>query len=179
MESTSEDLGLGVSALAVRREMVGTTERVQIWFGTVAHPDPRPAGYAIGTASLADAELGTGAVHKVTWTAGQSLGQGFSPVSVSHVLCPTTQEPRGAAAVVGMVLADLLPAAGEELVVGTLSGDVIVYSADNMIELWRTHIHGSAGCYNSLRVADLDNDGINELYIAGSSGLWRFVRPGE
>lgn len=78
-----------------------------------------------------------------------------------------------------MVLADLLPNTGDELVVGTLSGDLIIYSADTVTELWRTHIHGSAGCFNALRVADLDNDTYQELYVAGSSGLWRFVRPGE
>lgn len=122
--------------------------------------------------------LGTGALHKVTWTAGAS--HSFSQVSLTLPLHPTALEPRGASAVVGMVLADLLlPVAGEELVVGTLSGDVIVYSADTMVELWRRHVHGSAGCYNSLRVADLDNDGYRELYVAGSSGLWRFVQPGE
>ncbi len=82
-------------------------------------------------------------------------------------------------AVVGMVLGDLLPASGDELVVSTLSGDVIVYSADTMTELWRTHVHGAVGCYNSLRIEDLDDDGHMELYVAGSSGLRRLVRPGE
>lgn len=48
-----------------------------------------------------------------------------------------------------------------------------------MTELWRTHVHGSVGCFNSLRVADLDNDSFMELYVAGSSGLWRFVQSGE
>jgi hypothetical protein len=147
----------------------------QIWFGTIARPDPRPAAYGTASASLSPDELGTGSVHKITWTPGQ----GFTQLT-SRILHPTTQQARGASAVVGMVLADLLPTAtGDELVVGTLSGDLIVYSADTLSELWRTHVDGAAGCYNSLHIADLDNDTFKELYVAGSSGLWRLIRPGE
>ena len=60
-------------------------------------------------------------------------------------------------------------------IVATLSGDIILYSADSMIERWRTHVHGAVGLYNSIRVEDLDGMNGPELYIAGSSGLWRFL----
>ena len=78
---------------------------------------------------------------------------------------------------VGLKLAELLPGSpGQELIVGTLSGDLIVYQADTMQELWRTHVPGAVGFNNSIVVADLDNDPLQlpELYVAGSWGLWRF-----
>jgi hypothetical protein len=45
--------------------------------------------------------------------------------------------------------------------------------------IWRTNVTGSLGCYNSIVVDDLDADGLQELYLAGSQGIWRFVLPGE
>jgi hypothetical protein len=163
--------------LAVRRVVNSSPDQVVIWFATVAYPDPRPVAYPSPTGSLADAELSSGAVHKVTWTRGQTPN-GFTGVT-TRLLHPSTLEPRGAAAPVGMVLADLLVDPGEELVVGTLTGDIIFYNSNTMTEIWRTRVHGAAGCYGSLRVADLDNDNYQELYVAGSSGLWRFVHPDE
>ncbi len=179
LASTPDDLGLGVSALAVRHEVVGTTPQVRIWFGTIAHPDPQPAGYTQPTSGLGDADVGVGAVHQVVWIPSNLPAQQFGPVSHTRTMNPTPSASRGASAVVGMALGNLLPTSGDELVVSTLSGDVIIYSADTMTELWRTHVHGAVGCYNSIRIEDLDNDGQVELYVAGSSGLWRFVRPGE
>jgi hypothetical protein len=38
---------------------------------------------------------------------------------------------------------------------------------------------GTIGFYNSIAIEDLDDDGKNELYVAGSLGLWRFTQPGE
>lgn len=40
--------------------------------------------------------------------------------------------------------------------------------------LWRTHVPGSVGWYNSILVEDLDGDSTPELYVGGSFGLWRF-----
>jgi hypothetical protein len=177
VESTGEDLGLGVSALAVRRVINSSPDQVEVWFATIAYPDPRPVAYTNPTGILTDVELGTGAVHKVTWTRGQAPN-GFTGLT-TRVLHPTQSASRGAAAPVGMVLADLLANPGEELVVGTLTGDIIIYNADTMAEIWRTHVHGAAGCYGSMRVCDLNNDGYPELYIGGSSGLWRLVHPTE
>jgi hypothetical protein len=97
---------------------------------------------------------------------------------------PAATRPRGAFGAVGMHLADLLTGAaypGDELIVCTMAGDVIVYSADSMTERWRTHVHGAAGFYNAIRAENLDPqaDTLKELYIAGSYGLWRFIQPGE
>jgi hypothetical protein len=50
---------------------------------------------------------------------------------------------------------------------------------DTLNEVWRTHVPGSAGFFNAIRVSDLNNDGHTELYVAGSFGLWRFTQLGE
>jgi hypothetical protein len=171
------------SALAVQHEGQGSSEMLRIWFGTLAQPDARPASYGSPAGTLSDNEVGAGALHVVTW----SPCSGFTaPVWTSQTMHPTTAHPRGASGVCGLLLADLLAASPQhpefdcdELIVGTLSGDIIVYNADSMVELWRTHVHGAAGCYNSLRAEDLNGDGLKELYVAGSYGLWRFVQPGE
>ncbi|MGE3172048.1 MAG: hypothetical protein AB7O97_05430 [Planctomycetota bacterium] len=42
--------------------------------------------------------------------------------------------------------------------------------------LYATQVEGSVGNYNSIVFADLDQDGENELYVAGSLGLRRLVR---
>lgn len=69
--------------------------------------------------------------------------------------------------------------AGKELIVGTMSGDLIVLDADTMAEQWRTHVDGAIGWYNSIVAADLNNDDTNEIYVAGSKGLWRFTQHNE
>jgi len=175
---SSSDLGHGGSALAVRVEGTEANRSLRIWFGTIQHPDARPQHYANDGGALLLHEVSAGAVHVMTWSPSNGFSTAGTPLPT--LLHPTTQEPRGASAVVGMLLADLLPTVeGDELIVGTLSGDVIVYSADSMIERWRDRVTGSAGCYNAIRAEDLDGDGRKELYVAGSSGLWRFKLPEE
>ena len=44
-----------------------------------------------------------------------------------------------------------------------------------MSELWRTHVPGAIGLYNSMLAEDLDGVNGKELYVAGSWGLWRFT----
>ncbi|HEX6812872.1 MAG TPA: hypothetical protein VF384_14695 [Planctomycetota bacterium] len=178
----TQDFGFGGSALAVRHEVIGgSSEQLVIWFGTVSHPPSRPAHYTTTppTGALEDADVATGAVHRLTWIPGQ----GFT-ASTKVTLHPTTAKPRGAYGVVGLCLTDLDPLpggmfAGKELIVGTMSGDLIVLDADTMVEQWRTHVDGAIGWYNSIIAADLNNNGKNEVYAAGSKGLWRFKQQGE
>ncbi len=49
------------------------------------------------------------------------------------------------------------------------------HPADTLATVWRTHLPGAIGFYNSIVVDDLDGDGRPELYVAGSLGLWRFL----
>ena len=162
---STPDLGFGGAGLAVVPTS-GTTATV--WFGTLYDPVARSSSYANPTGTLADNELAVGAVHKVTYT----VGQGFGAVQ-SVRLHPGAGSP-GAYGVVGLLVADLLPNAGDELVVATLSGDLIICSAGTMAEIWRTRLHGAIGFSNSMVVDDLDNDNKKELYVAGSFGLVRF-----
>lgn len=172
----SGDFGYGGGALAVRQLPNGS---LRIFFGTVYGHTPRPAGYASpGQGTLLDGERATGGLHAMTWVPGAT---GFTqPLARSLAPSATT---RGGYGVVGLCVADLLPEASgpvvHELIATTLAGDVIVLNADTLTEIWRTHVPGAAGFFNSIRVADLDNDGRRELYVAGSYGLWRFVQPGE
>ena len=94
-------------------------------------------------------------------------------------MVPAAADPleRGGYGAVGLCVGDVLQGIpGDELVVTTLAGDIIVYDAASMAERWRTHVPGAAGMFSSIRIADLDNDSVNELYVAGSFGLWRFTQ---
>lgn len=67
----------------------------------------------------------------------------------------------------------------------TLAGDIIVMNADTLTEIWRTHVPGGVGYFNSIKVANLNagsgphQDQVPELYVAGSLGIWRFTQSGE
>ncbi|MBM4059741.1 MAG: hypothetical protein FJ265_01395 [Planctomycetes bacterium] len=172
--SASQDLGFGGAALAARADTANPNQ-VTIWFGTLYDPVAHPQQYSTPYGILGNSELAVGAVHKYTYTKGGAFS---SPQTFP--LAPSATHPRGAYGVVGMLLTNLLPQSPvdvDELIVATMSGDLIVFNADTMQEIWRTHVWGSIGFYNSMVAADLDNDNKKELYVAGSRGVWRFVRP--
>lgn len=160
---------------------------VRIWVGTTSGHTVRPAQYDSATGVLQDGEVAAGGIHRLTW----SPAGGLSPVQQSLTTHPNASQ-RGAWGIAGMrIVGDLLPEASgpplDELVVGTWSGDLIVYSIQpnaDLVEIWRTHVPGAVGVYNAILAADLaggapGGDGRPELYVAGSFGLWRFLRPDE
>ncbi len=175
LPTSSVDLGFGGGALAVRHE---PGNLLRIWFGTVAHPCVRPQNYAQIGGALDHHEVVSGAVHMMTWAPGSG-----PPLVQQTVTYHPLANSRGAYGVVGLKVGVLLPNAGDELVVATMSGDLIVYNIDPathlLSEIWRTYVAGSAGFYNSIAIEDLDDDGKKELYVAGSLGLWRLTQPGE
>ena len=129
---------------------------------------------------LLDGEVATGRVHVLTWHPGDTQ------VHLQTSLAPyyPTGGDGGACGVVGMKIGDVIRAvAGDELVVTTMSGDVIVYNIDPtssaLVEQWRSHVQGAIGCYNSIAIEDLNDGGSNELYVAGSFRLWRFNQQDE
>jgi hypothetical protein len=176
----SPDFGSGGTAIAVRKEATVGGDRLRIWFSPSNSHDARPAGYG-SNGSLSGAEVGSSLVYEMTWTVA-----GFSVPSVVADLHPTTTNLRGASAPMGMLLADLISKpnlpqyVGDELIVATASGDVIIYNISPgsgvVAERWRSTVPGGAGCYRGLLVADVDG-GEPELYVAASSGLWRFKQP--
>ena len=139
---------------------------------------PRPANYgAVGGAhpDLPASAAATGSVVRMEWVPGS----GFQSVGTPVEFRPSSGDPRGAHGVVGLHRMDLLAWPGQELVVATLSGDLFVLDAQTMQQRMRTHVDGGIGFHSSLVSADLDGDGILELYVGGSKGLWRFNQPGE
>jgi hypothetical protein len=177
MQTSPTDLGHGGVALAVRPEGSGSNELVRIWFGTSYGHAPLPAAYAT-SGSLQDSEVLCGGIHTMTWSASSGFS-GATTVSLRP------GSPAGSGfGVVGLAVANLLPEsvhAGEELIATTLSGDLLIFEPmlTSSTPIWRTNVTGSIGCYNSIIVDDLDGDGLQELYLAGSQGIWRFVLPGE
>jgi outer membrane protein assembly factor BamB len=114
----------------------------------------------------------TGAVHRMTWTATS----GFSSAN-SFVLPPkTVGATRGGYGVVGLQLANVLGsiASPSEIIVGTISGEILALDTALGSVLWRATVPGAAGCFNAIHVADVDGDGMDELYVCGSFGIWRF-----
>jgi len=153
-----------------------STNSVNIWFGTSCDPPPQPAAYAnpAGVGALTDGEVSAGKVYLMEWSPGNPI-----TVLAGRSLRPSTStgNARGASAVVGLKVGDVLQGSaypGEELVATTLSGEIIIYNAFSLMEIWRTHVTGAAGMFNSILVEDLNHDGVNELYVGGSWGIWRF-----
>jgi len=162
----SDDLGFGGSGLAVREEPGG---ELTIWFGTMAHPAPRPQFYG-ATQALATNEVVAGAVHRLTWT----QGGGVAHVSSTPLYSNLSGLARAGYGVVGLHVADIMGGPEDEVIIGTLGGEVIVMTDDLQTVLWRATVPGSVGFYNSILVEDLDGIPGNELYVSGSLGLWRF-----
>jgi hypothetical protein len=171
LQSTA-DLGYGGCALATRNE--GSS--VRIWFGTLYGQARRPQTYNSSTATLGHGEVATGTVYTCTWSPS-----GFTALA-SMPLEPFGITTRGGHAVVGLAVGDIIPSAthaGDELVVGTLGGDLVFLDPVTLAYVWHTHVPGSIGHFNSIRIANLDNDPYAELYASGSLGIWRFIHPME
>ena len=101
-------------------------------------------------------------------------------LSLASALFPVGSSVRGAYQTCGILVADLLlNQPGVEVIIGSLSGDLIVMNESLTTEYFRTVVPGSIGAHNSLRVMDSNDDGLPELYAGGSFGLWRFVTPSE
>jgi hypothetical protein len=166
--ASSTDAGYGGSALAVRAEPNGS---VTVWSAPLYGPTPRPAQYGSPTGVLGDGDVASSIVRRWTWSGGS-----FTPTAVRD-LHPNTSDPRGGYGVIGLLVVDLLDAPGHEVVVATLGGDLFVYDESLANLHFRTHVPGSIGVHNGLSALDLDGDGELELYVSGSFGVWRFVRP--
>jgi hypothetical protein len=169
--ASGADLGYGGGAMAVQQAANGG---LTIWFGTLYRPTARPAAYA-------DTEVATGELHRLTWSVGASA----ITLNNSIALAPSSGS-RGGYGVAGLCVGNLIAETPgpqiDELIVATLAGDVIVFNTVTLQQVWRTHVPGAAGLFNSIRIANLNSatgDARNELYVAGSFGVWRFTQSGE
>ncbi|MGE3172050.1 MAG: hypothetical protein AB7O97_05440, partial [Planctomycetota bacterium] len=117
----------------------------------------------LGAATFSNATLSQ---REITVLDGGSANRpkvfGVCGMAAGQLPEPTTGQPR------------------DVLVVGALDGHLLIYETlptgglGNL--LYATQVEGSVGNYNSIVFADLDQDGENELYVAGSLGLRRWVR---
>jgi hypothetical protein len=170
IQSSSEDFGHGGCALASRMLDASTAE---VFLGTFYG---HAAKNTYPGQSLRDNEVMAGEVRRFTVN---SSGQLSAPTQVFD-LHPSATDTRGGYGVVGLAIGDVVAgSAGDELVITTLSGDLFVHSIATGQQLFRTYVRGGLGFYNSILIKDLNNDGLCELYIAGSYGIYRFAQPGE
>lgn len=167
--ASSADVGYGGSALALRAEPGGG---VTVWSAPFFASTPRPAQYGIPSGVLGDGEVASSLVRRWTWSAGS-----FAATAVRD-LHPNNGDSRGGYGVIGILVADLLDTAGDEVVVVTLGGDLFVFDESLASLQFRTQVPGSLGVHGGMRALDIDGDDALELYVGGSFGVWRFVRPG-
>ncbi|MBK8977366.1 MAG: hypothetical protein IPM29_15755 [Planctomycetes bacterium] len=115
-----------------------------------------------------------GSVRWLRWDGTTMLKLG------TKILTAPTLNDRAGFAVSGIAVGDVLQSPGfpgDELVVTTLSGELYVFELGAMAigqEILHTWLPGSLGAYNSIVIDDLDQNGKNEMYIAGSQGIWKW-----
>lgn len=109
------------------------------------------------------------------WSAGS-----LSQVGALTVLDGTGAYPK-TLGVCGIRIGDAITApgyAGNELVVTSLDGTLLVCSLVNGAPsslLCKAKVDGALGAFNSILIGDFDGDGKKETWVAGSSGLLKFV----
>jgi len=165
----SADYGYGGAALAVAAN--GTTNQTDIYFGVISYyPNNQ---YHSGQSTDPSVDNMTGAVVALHWN-----GTAFSS-SQLKILETGGEKAFG---VCGIAVGDLIPTSpGDEIVVGTLDGKLLVYerlaNGNFGALLYQTVLEGSVGAYNSMVIADLGPTPLagNALYVAGSFGLRKFV----
>ena len=179
--ATSRDLGHGIAALDVHE----SATHWDIYVGTFATHHCRGNYATVGGISpeiLTSPEVTRGAVHsfRLDKQPANETSEALMETGKIDLMPNFSTGERGGLGVVGLLRGDVvLSNPGDELVVTTVTGDLIVYGLNGPLgsspPLYRTWLPGSLGCYNSIILADLDGVGANELYVAGSTGLHRFL----
>jgi hypothetical protein len=81
--------------------------------------------------------------------------------------------------VCGIGVGEIPTGGGDKIVVGSLDSHLLVYErqADGNFGslLCQAQVEGAVGAYNSIVIADLDGTAGNELYVAGSLGLRKWI----
>ncbi|MFO1051196.1 MAG: hypothetical protein U1F36_03140 [Planctomycetota bacterium] len=173
------DDGHGVMALAVRQVPGASPPMVDIFCGAcVGYPDPAqlpPSGYASHPSST---------IRWLRWDANGSTGAKMTQMGTILHLDPSVGDARGGFGLCGLALGDIVQDAqhpGAELVATTLEGDLFVFDiasgSINPAPLVRTWVPGALGAYNAILIEDLDWNPGNELYVAGSQGIWKWRQP--
>jgi hypothetical protein len=167
---SSLDMGTGGIALAVRPNGLFT----DLFFANFTGHAARGT-YLTGT--LDDTSLITGSL---TWHRYDEATKTLSVIQTLQ-LQPSATDPRGAFGTVGIAIGDLLPGGGDELVVTSLAGDMLVFAlnAASIVPqpAFRTSVPGGLGLYNSMKIVDIDPSAPGaELYVSGSRGIRKWKR---
>ncbi|MBK8977370.1 MAG: hypothetical protein IPM29_15775 [Planctomycetes bacterium] len=168
--STDPDLDAGCGGMALAtRQAPDDPLQIDIFAGAcLTYPDPNALPPGNPAADI------VGSVRWLRWDGTTMLKLG------TKILTAPTLNDRAGFAVSGIAVGDLLQSPGcpgDELVVTTLSGELYVFELGAMAigqEILHTWLPGSLGAYNSIVIDDLDQNGKNEMYIAGSQGIWKW-----
>ncbi|MEQ1632910.1 MAG: hypothetical protein ABL997_11090 [Planctomycetota bacterium] len=173
------DFGTGGTALATAPR-VGSTDRIDIYFGVMAHYVASTQFSGTQTPTTTADDMTAAIVHV------EYEGQGAFNGAQLHLkqllrLDGASNRPK-VFGVCGMTVGELVPGnAGDEIVVGSLDGHLLVYerlaNGDFGALLYKCQVAGAVGMHNGLVVEDLDSAVAgNELYAGGGLGLWKWVR---
>ena len=174
------DFGTGGTALATAVR-VGASDRVDLYFGVMAHY-VASTNFAGAQAPSTPADDITAAIVHVEYQGQASFGA--AQLHQKQILrldggAPNRPKVFG---VCGIVVGEIVPGnAGEEIVVGALDGHLLVYerlaNGDFGALLYKHKVSGAVGMHNGFIIRDIDPTVPgNELYAAGSLGLWKWVR---
>ncbi|MBK8978465.1 MAG: hypothetical protein IPM29_21410 [Planctomycetes bacterium] len=172
------DDGYAAMGLAVRP--TAEYEGIDIFVGiAVAHLDPAPALAGTGPGNLA------GGIRWLRWHGTSWTGGAMDEVGSFLFLDPGPSDPRGGYGVCGLAIGDVVASSpGDELVATTLEGDLYVYGLFPELDhlaaaplLQRSWVRGTLGVNNAILIFDADGDARNELFIAGSQGIWKWRQP--
>lgn len=174
------DFGTGGTALATSPRG-GQSDRQDIYFGVIAHY-VGSANFSGPQNSTTPADDMTSAIAHIEYVGNASFSS--AQLQLKQLLrldggAPNRPKVFG---VCGMTVGDIIPSsAGDEIVVGSLDGHLLVYerlpNGDFGTLLYKAQVGGSVGMHNGLVIADLDlNVAGNELYTAGSLGLRKWTR---
>ncbi len=143
----------------------------------ITHLDPGPWQANTGPGQL------TGAIAWYRWV-GTSVTTGtMSRIGLLR-LAPDTANAiggRGGFGVCGLAIGNVISGSpGDELVATTLEGDVFVFTIPGSGMLGAQHLlhrswaRGALGVNSAMAILDADGDSRNELYVAGSLGIWKW-----
>ena len=174
------DFGTGGTALATATRG-GASDLVDLYFGVMAHY-VASTKFSGAQAPSTPADDITAAIVHVEYQGQASFGA--AQLHQKQILrldggAPNRPKVFG---VCGIVVGEIVPGnAGEEIVVGALDGHLLVYerlaNGDFGALLYNHQVAGAVGMHNGFVIKDLDPTAPgNELYVAGSLGLWKWVR---
>lgn len=174
------DYGTGGTALAVAARL-GTQPRVDIYFGVIAHFPGNTNFSGPQSASTPADDITSAIVHLEYQGAATFATATVLQKQILRLDGGTSGQPK-VFGVCGIAVGELVPTnTSDEIVVCSLDGHIIVYerlaNGDFGPILYQAQVAGSLGVHNGILITEIDPAAPgNELYVAGSLGLRKWVR---